>query len=140
MNREEIQEHIPHRPPMLFVDELTIDADGVAHGKYRIREDEFFCRGHFPGNPVVPGVILCEIMAQSCTMVMLDDIPGHDTFYRAIDNVKFRNVVRPGDLCETTCRLIEKKAGVYFAEAKLEVGGKLCCKGLLTFALVPRQQ
>ena len=112
MDREEIQKHIPHRPPMLLVDEVTIDSDGVAHGKYRIREDEYFTNGHFPGNPVVPGVILCEIMAQSCTMLMIDDIPGHDTFYRAIDEVKFKNAVRPGDLCEVTAVLVSKKAGL----------------------------
>lgn len=138
MDREEIQKHIPHRPPMLLVDEATIDPDGVAHGKYRIREDDFFTQGHFPGNPVVPGVILCEIMAQCCTMLMLDDIPGHNTFYRAIDEVKFKNTVRPGDLCEVTAVLVSKRAGLYFADARLEVGGKLCCKGKLTFALVPK--
>lgn len=124
---------------MLLVDEVSLDENGIAHGKYRIRDDEFFTRGHFPGNPVVPGVVLCEIMAQSCTMLMMDDIPDNDTFYRAIDDVKFKNVVRPGDLCEITARMIDKKAGLYFAEAKLEVGGKLCCRGKLTFALVPKQ-
>ena len=125
---------------MLLVDEVTLDKDGTAHGKYRIREDEFLTRGHFPGNPVVPGVVLCEIMAQSCTMLMMEDIPGNDTFYRAIDDVKFKNVVRPGDLCEVTARMVDKKSGLYFAEAKLEVSGRLCCRGRLTFALVPRQQ
>ena len=140
MNREEIQKHLPHRPPMLLVDEVFLDEDGTAHGKYRIRENEFFTQGHFPGNPIVPGVILCEIMAQSCTMLMLDDIPGHDTLYRAIDDVKFKNIVRPGDLCEITARITEKKAGLFFTEAKLEVDGKLCCKGKLTFALVPKKE
>ena len=135
MTREEIQSYLPHRAPMLLVDELALDPDGTGHGKYRIREDEFFCRGHFPGNPIVPGVILCEIMAQSCSCLMLDDLPGHLPVFRGIDEVKFKQSVHPGDLCETTCRVDEKKAGIYFCSASLHVGGKLCCRGKLTIAL-----
>ncbi|MBR6269506.1 MAG: beta-hydroxyacyl-ACP dehydratase [Bacteroidales bacterium] len=140
MNREEIMQHIPHREPMLLVDEATMDADGTGHGKYRIRDDEFFCRGHFPGNPMVPGVILCEIMAQSCTITMLDALVDNLAVYRGIDDVKFKNTVRPGDLCEITCRVEEKKANIIRCTAKLEVGGKLCCRGTLTFALIPLQK
>jgi 3-hydroxyacyl-[acyl-carrier-protein] dehydratase len=140
MNREEIMQHIPHREPMLLVDEATMDADGTGHGKYRIRDDEFFCRGHFPGNPMVPGVILCEIMAQSCTITMLDALVDNLAVYRGIDDVKFKNTVRPGDLCEITCRVEEKKASIIRCTAKLEVGGKLCCRGTLTFALIPLQK
>ena len=136
MTREEIQQYLPHRSPMLLVDEVFQDADGIVHGQYRIREDEFFCRGHFPGNPIVPGVILCEIMAQSCSCLMLDDLPGHLPVFRGIDEVKFKQSVHPGDLCETTCRVDEKKAGIYFCSASLHVGGKLCCRGKLTIALV----
>ncbi|MBQ1857706.1 MAG: hypothetical protein II142_05910, partial [Bacteroidales bacterium] len=76
MNKEEIKQFLPHREPMLLVEECDMDENGVGHAKYRIKEDEFFTRGHFPGNPIVPGVIQCEIMAQSCAVLVKDDIPG----------------------------------------------------------------
>ena len=140
MDREELKQYLPHREPMLLVDEIEIDQDGIAHAKYRIKEDEFFCRGHFPGNPIVPGVIQCEIMAQSCAIMVKDDIPGNLTLYAGIDKVRFKNPVKPGDVCEITAKLNEKKGPLYFCSAKLEVGGKLCCKGELTFALIPKEQ
>lgn len=136
MDRDELKKYLPHREPMLLVDEMIMDAEGVAHSKYRIREDEFFCQGHFPGNPLVPGVILCEIMAQSCALLVKDEIVGKTTLYSGIDNVRFKNPVRPGDLCEITARLNGKRANMFFCEAELRVEGKLCCKGNLSFALV----
>ena len=140
MNKEDIKNFLPHREPMLLVDEAVIDADGVAHCKYTIKEDEFFTRGHFPGNPIVPGVIQCEIMAQSCAIMVKDDIPGNLTLYAGIDKVRFKNPVKPGDVCEITAKLNDKKGPLYFCSAKLEVGGKLCCKGELTFALIPKEE
>ena len=71
MNKEELKEFLPHREPMLLVDEIEIDTDGIGHAKYRIKENEFFCQGHFPDNPIVPGVIQLEIMAQSCARVSM---------------------------------------------------------------------
>ena len=140
MNKEEIKTFMPHREPMLLVDEAYVDENGVAHAQYRIKEDEFFTRGHFPGNPVVPGVIQCEIMAQSCAIAVKDVIPGHNTFYAGLNNVRFKNLVRPGDLCEITAKMTGSKANLYMFSAKLEVNGKLCCKGDLSFALVPIEQ
>lgn len=136
MDRDELKKYLPHREPMLLVDKMNMDADGIAHAEYRIREDEFFCKGHFPGNPLVPGVILCEIMAQSCALLVKDEIVGKTTLYSGIDNVRFKNPVRPGDLCEVTARLNGKRANMFFCQAELRVDGKLCCKGDLSFALV----
>lgn len=135
MDREELKKYLPHREPMLLVDEIEIDQDGIAHAKYRIKEDEFFCRGHFPGNPIVPGVIQCEIMAQSCALLVKDEIQGKTTLYSGINNVRFKHVVRPGDLCEITAKLVNRR-GSLFCEAVLKVDGNLCCKGELSFALV----
>lgn len=136
MKREELKEYIPHREPMLLIDEVEVDENGIAHARYTIREDEFFCRGHFPGNPVVPGVIQCEIMAQSCAMLIKDEVKGHTTLYSGIDNVRFKNIVRPGDTCEITAKLTDRRGMLFFCEANLKVNGKLCCKGNLSFALI----
>ncbi|MBP5217391.1 MAG: beta-hydroxyacyl-ACP dehydratase [Bacteroidales bacterium] len=137
MDKEEIKKFLPHREPMLLIETAYIDEEGVAHATYRIKEDEFFTRGHFPGNPVVPGVIQCEIMAQSCAILVKDEIPGHLTLYAGLDKVRFKNAVHPGDLCEVTATLNERRGQLFFCSAKLTVNGKLCCKGDPSFALVP---
>ena len=79
MNKEEIKKILPHREPMLLVDEVEL-IDGVAHGKCHIKGDEYFLQGHFPGNPVVPGVIQCEMMAQSACVLLAS---GAADFYFA---------------------------------------------------------
>lgn len=137
MDLEVIKTFLPHREPMLLIEEASIDENGVAHSKYKIKEDEFFTRGHFPGNPIVPGVIQCEIMAQSCAVLVKDEIPGHLTLYAGMDKIRFKSTVRPGDLCEVTASLDERRGSLFFCTAKLAVNGKVCCQGKLSFALVP---
>lgn len=136
MTREELKEYIPHREPMLLIDEIELGGDGRCYAKYLVKEDEVFCQGHFPGNPIVPGVILCEIMAQSCALLMKEELKGMTPLYTGIDNVRFKNVVKPGDLCEVTARLKSRRGPMFFCEAALMVDGMLCCKGDMSFALI----
>lgn len=81
---------------MLLLDEAEV-VDGKAHGKKTITGEEFFLRGHFPGNPVVPGVILCEILAQSTCVLLADTMTEEMTpFFSGLSTVRFKNPVRPG--------------------------------------------
>lgn len=136
MNRDELKKYIPHREPMLLVDEIEVDQEGVCNARYLIREDECFCQGHFPDNPVVPGVILCEIMAQSCALLVSSEIKGMTPLYTGIDNMRFRQIVRPGDLCEVKAKLKNRRGTIFFCEAVLSVAGTVCCKGELSFTFV----
>ena len=139
MTREEIKNILPHRDNMLLLDDVE-KRDGMAVGHYTVKGDEWFLQGHFPGNPIVPGVIQCEIMAQSCALLVKDELKGRTTLYSGIDNVRFKNIVRPGDVCEITARLTDRRGMLFFTEASLKVNGKLCCKGNLSFALVDKKE
>ncbi len=138
MDREGIMGLIPHREPMLLVDRMELDAEGVGHAWYTVPEDPFYCRGHFPGNPMVPGVILCEIMAQSTCQLYPEVFQDHLVVYRGLDDVKFRGVVKPGDTCEVTCRLLEHKGSLYVCDASLFVSGKRCAQAKITLAATPK--
>ncbi len=136
MDREGLMEILPHREDMLLIDEATVDGE-TARGRYRVRGDEFFLRGHFPGNPVVPGVILCEILAQSvCVLLGEVGTQGKTPLYTGIDKVRFRQTVRPGDTIETECVLTRAKPPFYFAKGKGTVNGKLCVSAEFSFALI----
>lgn len=136
MKKDEIKKILPHREPMLLVEEVEL-IDGKAHGKYHVKGDEFFLQGHFPGNPVVPGVILCEMMAQSaCVLLAGDAVEGATPFFTGLDKVKFRNPVKPGDTFETECTILRSRGAFYFAQGKGYVDGKLCVSAEFSFALV----
>ena len=135
MNRDEIMRVLPHREPMLLLDDVE-EQDGESVGHYAVRGDEFFLKGHFPGNPIVPGVILCEILAQSVCILLSDRMePGKTPMYTGMNNVKFRSPVRPGDRFETRCRITRAKPPFYFAEGAGYVGGRLCVKAEFSFAI-----
>ena len=138
MNKEEIKKILPHRDDMLLIDEAEI-VDGKAHAKRKITGEEFFLRGHFPGNPFVPGVILCEILAQSTCVLLADTMDDSVTpYFSGLNNVKFKHPVKPGDTVETECEITRSKGVFYFASGKGFVDGKLCVSADFSFALVKK--
>lgn len=136
MKREEIEKILPHRKPMLLVDEAELLEDGSALGFYTVKGDEFFLQGHFPGNPVVPGVIQCEMMAQTCCVLLAEKAEGKTPFFTSLDKVRFKNPVRPGDTIRFTCSITKSKGPFFFAAGKGTVGGKVCVSGEFSFALM----
>ena len=136
MNREEIMTILPHRDAMLLIDEV-VQEDGKACGKYTVRGDEWFLNGHFPGNPIVPGVILCEILAQSaCILLEGKMTPGSTPYFTGITSARFKKPVKPGDTIETQCIITNSKPPFYFASGQAEVNGKLCLKAEFSFAIL----
>ena len=135
MNREGIMRILPHRENLLLLDDVE-SSDGTAVGHYTVRGDEFFLKGHFPGNPIVPGVILCEILAQSACVLLQDAMSaGKLPVYTGLNNVKFRSPVKPGDRVETRCRIRRVKHPFYFAEGTVTVDGRLCVSAEFSVAI-----
>ena len=139
MTREEIKNYLPHREPMLLVDDVTLDGE-TCTGHYKVRGDEFFLQGHFPGYPVVPGVVLCEIMGQCSAPLMLDELPGRLTFSAGMDKIRFKNQVRPGDDIVVTSKITSRRGLTFFVDAEAKVDGKLCVRGTLLFMLVDKPE
>ena len=139
MNREEIKQYLPHREPMLLLDDINLSEDGSAVAHYTVRGEEFFLQGHFPDFPVVPGVILCEMMAQSSFILMLGETAGKRTLYTGINNVKFKNPVHPGDTVTITSSLVRVRKPFYFLKGEVRVGESLCMQGEFSVALVPEE-
>lgn len=127
---------LPHRDPMLLVDEMHME-DGYCVSTYTVKGTEFFLQGHFPGMPVVPGVILCEMMGQGSALLLEESLDGKTVpMFVGMENVRFKRAVHPGDVVEVRSRLIDTKINLVFVEAKATVGGRLCCSARLSVALV----
>ena len=136
MNKEEIKNMLPHRDNMLLIDEAV--ENGKAYGSYTVRGNEFFLNGHFPGNPVVPGVMLCEMMAQVCCVLLYGKTESKTPFFTSLNNVKFKNIVKPGDTVLFECEMTAEKLPFYFAKGKGLVNGKLSVSGEFSFALIDK--
>lgn len=135
MNRDELKKIMPHREPMLLLDEAEITGEHKGRASYTVRGDEFFLQGHFPGNPVVPGVIQCEMMAQACAVLLGGEAKG-TPYYTGIKEAKFRKPVKPGDVIEIETEILKVRKPFYFAKAKVKVGDVLHSEAELSFAVV----
>ena len=135
MNKEEIKNILPHREPMLLVDEVELDGD-VAIGRYTVKGDEFFLQGHYPDNPIVPGVILCEMMAQSSCLLVQTEGEKFTPYFTGLNSVKFKGKVTPGDVITFKGKKTAQKGPFYFIKSEGFVDDKLCVTGELSFAVV----
>ncbi len=129
-NLDQIQALIPHRKPMLLVDEVIEQTEKHIVCKKTFSSEEFFLQGHFPGFPLVPGVILCECCLQSGAILLSQFTPNDGSVPVAtrIDGAKFKRMVRPGETIQIEVTLNEIVSTAYFMTGKVTVDGKLAAR------------
>lgn len=138
LSREQIEGIIPHRKPMLLIDAITEIMPGeYAKGEVTLIGDEFFFQGHFPDNPVMPGVMIVEAMAQTgaVSILMLDEFKGKTGYFAKIDKVRFKEKVFPGDKLELEVNIVKRKGAIGIGEGVAYVNGKKVAFATLTFAV-----
>lgn len=136
MRREELCHLLPHRGAMLLLDELELLKDGGVQATAHFRGNEWFFSGHFPGNPIVPGVIICEIMAQACCGLLADGAAsGRLSLLAKISNAVFHHSVKAGDTMYVVCRLERNSPPFFRASGQAFVDGRQCARAELSFVL-----
>lgn len=119
-----ITELIPQRPPFLFVDRVLERSDKLIKTTLTLTGEEDFFKGHFPGNPIMPGVLLQEALFQSGAALMASMPGGGLGVVTRVQNAKFKNMVRPGDVLEMEVELVETLANAHFMKGTTKVLGK----------------
>jgi 3-hydroxyacyl-[acyl-carrier-protein] dehydratase len=138
LRRAEIEEIIPHREPFLLIDEVVELTPGVgAVARKLVRDDEWYLAGHFPGRPVMPGVLIVEALAQTGAVAVLseEENRGRIALFAGIDDCRFKRVVEPGDTLDLRCELERIRGPIGRGKAEARVDGELACKASLTFAV-----
>lgn len=143
LSREQIKEIIPHRDPFLFLDEVTelVPGERVVAIK-KVHADEPHFEGHFPGRPIMPGVLIVEALAQAGAVAALSlpENRGKLVLFAGIDGVRFKRMVVPGDTLRLEVEMTRMRGPVGIAEAKAFVVGDIACRAELKFALGEREE
>lgn len=138
LGRAEIEAILPHREPFLLIDEVVeLEPGARVVARKRVRAEEWYLSGHFPGRPIMPGVLIVEAMAQAGAVAVLceEENRGRLALFAGIDNVRFKRIVEPGDELQLTCDLEKVRGPVGRGKATAKVGGELAARGTLTFAV-----
>ena len=139
LNKEEIKNIIPQREPFLMVDEVESFVPGESCVAYKyVNENEWYFKGHFPGNPIMPGVLIVESLAQTgaVAILSLEENKGKNALFGGIDKMKFKKQVVPGDKLKLEVKIIKRKGPIGIGEAIATCEGKIVARGELTFAVV----
>ena len=131
MNVLEIEQKIPHRAPMRLLDEIVSQSDSEIVCRKTFHADEPFVQGHFPGFPLVPGVILCECCLQAGAALLADQAKFDQSTVPVatrMDGVKFKRMVRPGDTVEIQATLNEQISNAFYMTGKMTLNGKLAVR------------
>ena len=137
---EEVLKYLPHREPFLFVDEIVeVDEGNSIHAIKNVLPTEYYLRGHFPGNPIMPGVIIIEALAQASGILgfkTMGKTPEEGSLYvfAGVDNVRFRKRVRPGDTLHLFSSVKNVKRGIWKFETRAEIEGKIVCTATILCA------
>jgi 3-hydroxyacyl-[acyl-carrier-protein] dehydratase len=138
LDRDAIEAILPHREPFLLIDEvLELEPGRRVLARKRVRDDEWYLRGHFPGRPVMPGVLIVEAMAQTGAVAVLseEENRGRLALFAGIDDTRFKRIVEPGDELELECTLEQVRGPIGKGKARATVEGALAARGTLTFAV-----
>jgi len=136
LGRAEIEKIIPHRAPFLLVDEVLELVPGEKVSARKLVTDED-CAGHFPGNPIMPGVKMVEALAQCGAVAVLSqpENEGKLVLFAGIDDVRFKRIVRPGEMLDLVCEVEAVRGPVGKGKVTAAVDGELAVRGTLTFAV-----
>ncbi len=142
LDKEQIKKILPHREPFLFVDEILEVLPGeYVIGKKIVRKDEVFFKGHFPGFPIFPGVLIVETAAQISAFIILTMPEKENLFgyFTGIENFRFKKIVRPGDILIVKSEVVSYGHGIAKSKAKVFVKEQLVAEGIVSAMFVDKK-
>ena len=140
-SRTDIQSLLPHRHPMLLVDEVISQSDSDIHCKKTFHADEYFFQGHYPDHPICPGVILCECGVQAGAILLAGKVDQTDSVpvLTKLENVRFRRMVAPGETIEMKVRLDDQVSNAFYLTAKVTCSEETAARFSFVCTVAPRK-